>query len=122
MAKAKIANKVGTTFTTEDIIKGISEKSKATDIALSQKDVAHTINLLKEVVGEALSSGQKIQMTGFVTIEPSYRSSRKGNNVVTGEPMDIPESAVLNVKAGKGLKDVAKGYDKSVLDALKNSK
>ena len=122
MAKAKIANNVGTTFTTEDIIKGISEKSKVTETALSQKDVAHTINLLKEVVGEALSSGQKIQMTGFVTIEPSYRSSRKGNNVVTGEPMDIPESAVLNVKAGKGLKDVAKGYDKDILDALKNSK
>ena len=122
MAKAKFTNNVGTTFTTEDIIKGISEKSKATDTALSQKDVAHTINLLKEVVGEALSSGQKIQMTGFVTIEPSYRSSRKGNNVVTGEPMDIPESAVLNVKAGKGLKDVAKGYDKDILDALKNSK
>ena len=122
MAKAKIANNVGTTFTTEDIIKGISEKSKATEISLSQKDVAHTINLLKEVVGEALSSGQKIQMTGFVTIEPSYRSSRKGNNVVTGEPMDIPESAVLNVKAGKGLKDIARGYGKDVLDALKESK
>lgn len=118
----KIANNVGTTFTTEDIIKGVSEKSKTTETALSQKEVAHTINLLKEVVGEALSSGQKIQMTGFVTIEPSYRSSRKGNNVVTGEPMDIPESAVLNVKAGKGLKDVAKGYDSSILEALKNSK
>ena len=41
MAKAKIINKVGTTFTTEDIIKGISEKSKNTETALSQKDVAH---------------------------------------------------------------------------------
>ena len=122
MAKAKITNNVGTTFTTEDIIKGVSEKSKTTETALSQKDVAHAINLLKEVVGEALATGQKIQMTGFVTIEPSYRSSRKGNNVVTGEPMNIPESAVLNVKAGKGLKDVAKGYDKGILDALKNSK
>lgn len=122
MAKEKIVNNVGKTFTTENIIKGISEKSKETENALSQKDVAHAINLLKEVVGEALASGQKIQMTGFVTIEPSYRSSRKGNNVVTGEPMDIPESAVLNVKAGKGLKDVAKGYGKSILDALKKSK
>ena len=122
MAKAKIINKVGTTFTTEDIIKGISEKSKNTETALSQKDVAHTLNLLKEVVGEALATGQKIQMTGFVTIDPSYRSSRKGNNVVTGEPMDIPESAVLNVKAGKGLKDVAKAYDAEILKALKETK
>lgn len=120
--KAKVENKVGTTFTTEDIIKTITERSKGTDTQLTQKQVADTINLFKDVVSEALVTGQKVQMTGFITIEPSYRSARKGNNVVTGAPMDIPESVVLNVKAGKGLKDVTRTMDASILASLKTAK
>lgn len=122
MAKAKVTNNVGTTFTTEDIIKAISEKSKTSDTPFSQKEAANAVAFLKEAVNEALATGQKVQMTGFITIEPSYRNARKGNNVVTGEPMDIPESVVLNVKAGKGLKDTAKALDKSIMSALKGDK
>lgn len=120
--KAKVENKVGTTFTTEDIIKAITERSKGTDTQLTQKQVADTVNLFKDVVSDALVTGQKVQMTGFITIEPSYRSARKGNNVVTGAPMDIPESVVLNVKAGKGLKDVTKNMDASIMASLKAAK
>lgn len=122
MAKAKVTNNVGTTFTTEDIIKAISEKSKTSDTPFSQKEAANAVAFLKEAVNEALATGQKVQMTGFITIEPSYRNARKGNNVVTGEPMDIPESVVLNVKAGKGLKDTAKALDKSIMSDLKGDK
>lgn len=122
MAKAKVINNVGTTFTTEDIIKAISEKSKTSDTPFSQKEAANAVAFLKEAVNEALATGQKVQMTGFIAIEPSYRNARKGNNVVTGEPMDIPESVVLNVKAGKGLKDTAKALDKSIMSALKGDK
>jgi len=120
--KATVINNVGQTFTTESIIKAIAEKSKATDSPISQKDIAASINLLKDVTAEALATGHKVQITGFVTIEPSYRNARKGNNVVTNQPMDIPESIVLNVKAGKVIKDVAKGLDKSIVAALKAEK
>lgn len=123
MAKAKKPTvNVGTTCTTEEIIKGICERSKGTDSPITQKQAADTINLFKEVVSAALATGQKVQMTGFISIEPSYRSARKGNNVVTGEPMDIPESVVLNVKAGKSLKDITKTMDGAIMDALKAAK
>lgn len=120
--KKKPTNNVGTTFTTEDIIKAICEQSKGGDSPITQKQAADVINAFKDVVAGAVATGQKVQMTGFISIEPSYRSARKGNNVVTGEPMDIPESVVLNVKAGKSLKDITKGMDSSILEALKGAK
>lgn len=124
MAKVKVTNNVGTTFSTEDIVKAMSEKSKVagSEFQLTQKQAADSLSLFKEAVQDALATGQKVQLTGFITIEPSYRSPRKGNNVVTGEPMDIPESVALNVKAGKSLKDTAKELDASIVKSLKASK
>ena len=121
MAKAKkveVVNNVGTTLNTEGVVKAMAEASKATDSPISQKDAANALNLLKGVVSGALATGQKVQLTGFMSFSPSYRSPRKGNNVITNEPMDIPGGAVVSVKAGKSLKDVMKGLDESIVAAI----
>lgn len=118
MPKSK-ESKVGTTMNTENIIKAVAEKSKTGDTQLSQTQVHTALNLLKEVVGEALTEGQKVQLTGFVTFTPSYRGPRKGNNIVTGESLDIPECIVVSAKAGKGLKDVLKDLPESTIKAIK---
>ena len=39
--------------------------------------------------------------------------------MITNESMEIPESVVVSIKAGKGLKDVMKGLDSSVVQAVK---
>lgn len=118
MAK-KVTNNVGTTMNTDGVIKAMVEKSKADGTAISQKDASQFLHLLKDVVGDALATGQKVQLTGFLSFSPSFRSARKGNNVITNEPMDIPESVVVSVKAGKGLKDVMKGLDNVIVQAVK---
>lgn len=116
----KVTNNVGETMNTDGIIKAMVEKSKADGASgISQKEASQAVRLLKDVIADALATGQKVQLTGFLSFNPSYRSPRKGNNVITNEPMDIPESVVVSIKAGKGLKDVMKGLDSSVVQAVK---
>ena len=120
MAKktTKVTNNVGTSLNTEGVVKAMAEASKATDTPMSQREVQASLNLLKQVVGDALATGQKVQLTGFLSFSPSYRAPRKGNNVITGEQMDIPGGVVVTVKAGKALKDIMKGLDYSIVKAV----
>lgn len=121
--KKSVTNNVGQTLNTEGIVKAICEASKADgNSGISQKDAANVLNLFKGVVSQAIGTGQKVQMTGFLTFTPSYRAPRQGNNVITGEKMDIPGGVVINVKAGKSLKDIAKGLDESIIEAVKAQK
>lgn len=116
--KNKVTNNVGTTLNTEGVIKAMAEASKATDRPLSQADAQAAVNLLKGVVQGALATGQKVQLTGFLSFNPSYRAPRKGNNVITNEPMDIPGGVVVTAKVGKALKDTMKELDDSIVKAV----
>lgn len=119
MAKTKKTGNVGTTLNTDGVIKAMAEASKTTEVVLSQKDASIALNLLKSVVTNALATGQKVQLTGFVSFNPSYRAPRKGNNVITNEPMDIPGCVVVSAKVGKSLKDTMKNLPESIVEAIK---
>jgi len=117
-SKAKVETKVGATMNTETLIKEISEASKNTDRPISQVEASAYLNLFKDVVKKSLGEGQKIQITGFLSFSPAYRGPRKGNNVITGESMDIPGGVVVSIKAGKALKDVMREMDDSLVKAI----
>lgn len=119
--KTKVTNNVGTTLNTEGVIKAMAEASKNTDRPISQTDAQAALNLLKSTVQGALATGQKVQLTGFLSFNPSYRAPRKGNNVITNEPMDIPGGVVVTVKAGKALKDTVKDLDDSIVKAIQEA-
>ena len=119
--KTKVTNNVGTTLNTEGVIKAMAEASKNTDRPISQADAQAALNLLKSTVQGALVTGQKVQLTGFLSFNPSYRAPRKGNNVITNEPMDIPGGVVVTVKAGKALKDTVKDLDDSIVKAIQEA-
>lgn len=119
MAKSK--GKVGETLNVNDIVKAISERSKEAGKPVSQTDVHTVLNLLRDVTSDALAEGQKVMLTGFISITPSYRNPRKGNNVITNKPMDIPECVVATVKAGKQLRDATKGMSKDLIKAVKEA-
>lgn len=102
-------NKIGTTVTTEDIIRAVAQASKISEEGtFSQRQIRIVLALLKEAIAKALAVGQKVSLTGFLYLAPSYRAARKGNNVVTKKKIDIPESVVVSVKAGKLLKDAVR--------------
>ena len=124
MAKTKKESLVGTTFTTDSLARAISAHSADADgkVKYGIGEANEIINLFKEGIKDAIRNGQKVQLTGFLTINPVYREERQGNNVYTGDTMTIPAYVTLNAKAGKVLKDVARDLDEEVIKAIKDLK
>ena len=121
---AKVETQVGTTFTTDSLARAISAKSADADgkTTISITQANEIVGMFKDSVMDALKEGKKVQLTGFITITPSYRNEREGNNVLTGERMTIPASVTFNCKAGKAVKDIAKDLPDAIVDAIKASK
>ena len=63
------------------------------------------LDALLETVGEALASGDRVQLVGFGTFKVTERSAREGRNPQTGETIEIPASKNPVFKAGKALKE-----------------
>ena len=126
MAKKKkeVAVQVGVNSTVDTIARAMSAKSVGEDgkATLTVGKAIEFIKLFEEVVAEELKQGKRVQLTGFLTITPSYRNEREGNNVFTGQKMTIPASVTFNAKVGKSLKDIAKELPEEVMTALKEAK
>ena len=71
---------------------------------LSTDVVEQAMNALHSEITEALVSGQKVSITGFVTFETVERSAREGRNPSTGEKMQIPARTAVKISAGQALK------------------
>ena len=73
---------------------------------VSQKKTAEkAVNAVIACIGDALASGDKIQIAGFGTFEVRERAAKTARNPRTGETIDVPACKVPAFKAGKGLKD-----------------
>lgn len=121
MAK-KVENNVGKVVNRGDIIKAMSEKSKSEEVVLSQKECSAALNYFRDCICEVLATGARVQISGMFSIKPSYRSARKGNNVVTKQVTDIPETVVLSIKTGNILRESIKDLDKGIVKAIKAQK
>lgn len=98
---------------TDAIVKSMSEASKELENPISQVQARAFLNLFRDSIASALSNGKAVKLNGFITVKPSYRAPRKGNNVLTGKPMDIPGCVIATVKAGKALRDATQELDES---------
>jgi integration host factor beta subunit len=83
----------------------IVEKISATT-GLTKKDTAMVINRFFEVITEALSDGNNIEIRGFGSFKVKTRRARKARNPRTGETVDVPERQVPTFKPSKELKDI----------------
>lgn len=72
---------------------------------MSKKDVKAVIDGMLDIVTNALSEGEKVQLTGFGTFEVRERKERTGVRPGTTERINIPASKYPAFKPGKGLKD-----------------
>ena len=87
-----------------ELITAMSEKS-----SLSKKDCEAALDAFVSAVGDALKSGDKVQMVGFGTFEVRERAARFGRDPRTGESMEIAASKAPAFKAGQALKDAVNG-------------
>jgi DNA-binding protein HU-beta len=83
-----------------ELVEAIASKSHVT-----KKDADAILTTLLDTVVEAVSSGNKVSLTGFGSFEQRHRQAREGCNPKTGEAMTIPAATVPAFSAGKGFKD-----------------
>ena len=83
-----------------ELITAMSEKS-----SLPKKDCEAALDAFVSAVGDALKSGDKVQMVGFGTFEVRERAARTGRNPQTTEVVEIPASKAPAFKPGKALKE-----------------
>ena len=83
----------------QEMIKAISVDAK-----LTQVDVSKVLSSLEKLTEEAIIRGDKVQLTGFVTIKAVGRAARKGYDPIKKEAMDIAPTVGISVKAGEKLR------------------
>ena len=110
MQKAIIGKKVGMTQIFDETGRVVPVTLiQAGPCTVGQKKTAEkAVNAVIACIGDALASGDKIQIAGFGTFEARERAARKGINPLTKAPIDIAASVVPAFKAGKGFKDAIK--------------
>ena len=77
----------------------------ASKTGFAKKDAEMALNAFVEVVTDALTSGEKVQVVGFGSFEVKERPARTARNPRTGEEIEIEASKAPVFKAGKALKD-----------------
>ena len=72
---------------------------------LTKKDTERVINAALDTITASLVEGEKVQLSGFGTLEVKDREARIGRNPHTKEAIDIPATRVPSFKASQALKD-----------------
>lgn len=72
---------------------------------LSKKDTEKMMDALFAAIGDALASGDKVQIGGFGSFETKQRAARTGHNPRTGEEIEIAAAITPVFKPSKTLKD-----------------
>ncbi|MGN1101630.1 MAG: HU family DNA-binding protein [Huintestinicola sp.] len=87
-------------MTKADLITKIAEKSE-----LSKKDSEKALNAVIAAITDALTEGDKVQLTGFGTFEVRDKKEKEAINPRTKEKIVVPARKSPAFKAGKALKD-----------------
>ena len=78
----------------------------AENAGLTKKDAERVINASIDAITSALVKGEKVQISGFGTLETKSREARIGRNPHTKEAIEIPATRVPTFKPSKALKDI----------------
>lgn len=83
-----------------ELISAVAEKT-----GLSKKNTESAVNAVIDIIGDALTGGDKVQLVGFGSFEVKQREARIGRNPKTKQEISIPASKSPVFKPGKALKD-----------------
>ena len=76
---------------------------------LKSDDVDLAVKALLEMMGGALSAGDRIEIRGFGSFSLHYRPPRLGRNPKTGASVALPGKHVPHFKPGKELRERVSG-------------
>ena len=83
----------------EGLVSALSKKT-----GLPKISSEHVLNVLSEIITDALVSGDKVQLVGFGTFEVKSRAARTGRNPKANLPVRIPARKAPVFKPGVTLK------------------
>jgi integration host factor subunit beta len=92
MTKAELANK-------------IVEKKPV----LIRKQVEVVLNTVLDIIKDALSREDKVEIRGFGSFRIRRRRAKEGRNPKTGETVSVPSKKVPLFKAGKEMRELVDG-------------
>lgn len=78
---------------------------------LNRRDTVTVVNLIMDNIGNALASGDKVELRGFGSFKVKSRRSRLARNPRTGDAVDVPAKRVPYFKASNELKERLNGQD-----------
>jgi len=78
----------------------------------SKADAERAVEVLIQVISEALEKGESVSLPGFGTFEVRERAARTGRNPKTGEELKIAAAKVPAFKPGSTLKAAVNGAGK----------
>lgn len=90
----------------QEMIKAISVDTK-----LTQVDVGKVLASLEKITDETVKKGDKVQLTGFITIKAVGRAARKGYDPIKKVAMDIAPTVGISVRAGEKLRKATDGLN-----------
>ena len=82
-----------------ELVSAIAAKS-----GLTKTDADAALAALQDVLGEQLSAGEAVKITGLLSVERVERKARTGRNPRTGEEIEIPAGYGVKISAGSILK------------------
>lgn len=88
-------------MTRSDLVEALSERFNQ----LGQRDAELAVKAILESIGDALVSGQRIEIRGFGSFSVNQRPARVGRNPRSGESVQIPAKRVPHFKPGKALRE-----------------
>lgn len=72
----------------------------------TRKEAEAALDLVTEVIVDAISSGEKVHLNGLGTFDVRDRKSKKTKNPRTGKPMTTAAKRAAVFRPAKGLKKV----------------
>jgi integration host factor subunit beta len=87
-------------FTKQEIVDAVYEK-----VGINRKDVRTVVDLVFEVIKDALVEGMSIELRGFGTFEVRVRKGReKARNPKTGKEVSVTPHGIAAFRSGRELK------------------
>mgnify|MGYP001794794306 CR=1 FL=1 len=71
---------------------------------LRPDDIERVVNTVLEQIGDALASGNRVELRGFGAFSVRERAARKGRNPRTGESVQVEAKSVPFFRPGKELR------------------
>src|SRR5215211_729440 len=98
-------NRERSTYGKTSLIDDVAAETKG----YTRRQVAEIVDATLKAITDKIRSGQNVTLTGFGTFRRTERAARRGTNIRTRQPIDIPAQSSVRFTPGSELKAAVGG-------------